>query len=138
MAESEPVLKMKGRRKSIPGAGSIKYKGPAVEPGRPEGPKGASMTRVEETLGQKYFVLIRVVGQLMEPAPSIGGFEQIATGKKGFKPVSGYPVLCKVLKLPMVFVEQKHEGLSYEESRAGKMVATQACALARVVSCSPS
>lgn len=110
VAKSEPVLKMKGRRKSIPGAGSIKYKGPAVEPGKPEGPKGASMTRVEETLGQKYFVLIRVVGQLMEPAPSIGGFERIATGKRGFKPVSGYPVLCKVLKLPMVWWSKSMKG----------------------------
>lgn len=110
VAESEPVLKTKGRRKSIPGAGSIKHQGPAVEPGEPEGPQGASMARAEETLGPKYFALIRVVEQLTEPAPPAGGLGWIATGKRGFKPVSGYPMLWKVLKLPMVWWSKSMKG----------------------------
>lgn len=110
MAKSEPVLKVKGRRKSIPRAGSIKYKGPEIELGKPEGPKDASMTRAEETAGQKYFILIRVVEQLMEPAPSVGEFGWLAMGKRGFKPVSDYPMLCKALKLPMVWWSKSVKG----------------------------
>lgn len=83
MAESEPVLKTKGRRKSIPGAGSIKHKGPAVEPGKARGTTGRKYGKSRRDTGAKVLRIDQSGGAAHRTCSTCRGIWMDCNGKEG-------------------------------------------------------